>query len=68
MADKLIEYDVKDGIATLTMVDPPANTYTPEMMAQMDAAIIEARFDEDVHVIVVTGAGEKFFSAGANIQ
>ena len=68
MADKLIEYDVKDGIATITMVDPPANTYTHEMMAQMDAAIVEARFDEDVHVIVVTGSGEKFFSAGANIQ
>lgn len=68
MADKLIEYEVRDGVGIITMVDPPANTYTHEMMAQMDQAIIEARFDESVHVIVLTGAGEKFFSAGANIN
>jgi enoyl-CoA hydratase/carnithine racemase len=68
MADKLIEYEVKNGVGIITMVDPPANTYTHEMMAEMDAAIVKARFDESVHVIVVTGAGEKFFSAGANIN
>lgn len=68
MADKLIEYEVKNGVAIITMVDPPANTYTHEMMAEMDEAIIKARFDEKVHVIVLTGAGEKFFSAGANIN
>lgn len=69
MADTktLIEYAAKGGIATITMVDPPANTYTHEMMRQLDTAILEARFDDDVHVIVVRGAGEKFFSAGANI-
>jgi len=68
MADKLIEYEVKNGVGIITMVDPPANTYTHEMMAEMDEAIIKARFDESVHVIVLTGAGEKFFSAGANIN
>ena len=52
----------------LTLDDPPANTYTHEMMVQLDQAILRARFDEDVEVIVVTGAGEKFFCAGANIQ
>ncbi|HSM09282.1 MAG TPA: enoyl-CoA hydratase/isomerase family protein [Gemmatimonadota bacterium] len=68
MADKLIEYEVKDGVAIITMVDPPANTYTHEMMVEMDEAVVRARFDEKVHVIVLTGAGEKFFSAGANIN
>jgi enoyl-CoA hydratase/carnithine racemase len=68
MADKLIEYEVKAGVGIITMTDPPANTYTHEMMAQMDSAILKARFDESVHVIVLTGAGEKFFSAGANIN
>ena len=38
------------------------------MMKQLDAAILDARFDEDVWVIVLTGAGDKFFSAGANIS
>src|SRR5712664_2557339 len=49
------------------MDDPPANTYTYEMMRQLDAAILQGRMDESVHVIVLRGAGEKFFSAGASI-
>lgn len=65
---KLVHYEVKDKVAIITLDDPPANTYTHEMMLQLDDAIIEARFDNDVEVIVLTGAGEKFFSAGANIQ
>ncbi len=59
----------KEGehIAVVTLDDPPANTYTHEMMKQLDDAILQARFDNDVQVIVLTGAGEKFFCAGANI-
>ena len=68
MAEQLIRYEVEDGVAVLTMDDPPANTYTHEMMVELDAAIVKARFDEGVHVIVMRGAGEKFFSAGANIR
>jgi enoyl-CoA hydratase/carnithine racemase len=68
MPSELIRYEVKEGIATITMVDPPANTYTHEMMRQMDEAILKARFDDNVHAIVLTGDGEKFFSAGANIR
>src|ERR1700740_1227878 len=49
------------------MDDPPANTYTYEMMQQLDTAILRARMEESVHVIVLRGAGEKFFSAGASI-
>ncbi|MDX1579875.1 MAG: enoyl-CoA hydratase-related protein [Gemmatimonadota bacterium] len=68
MADKLIRYEVEDGVAIFTIDDPPANTYTYEMMRDLDNAILQARFDEDVHVIVMRGEGEKFFSAGANIK
>jgi enoyl-CoA hydratase/carnithine racemase len=69
MTDKtLVHYDVQNGVAVLTLDDLPANTYTHEMMVQLDQAIVRARFDEDAEVIVVTGAGEKFFCAGANIQ
>jgi enoyl-CoA hydratase/carnithine racemase len=68
MADQLIHFEAEDGVGVVTLDDPPANTYTYEMMRQLDEAILEARFDEDVHVLVLRGAGEKFFSAGANIQ
>ncbi len=64
----LVTYEVRDGVAYMTLTDPPANTYTHEMMRQLDEAILRARFDVDVHVIVVTGLGEKFFCAGANIS
>ena len=65
--NQLVRYEVKDGVAYIILDDPPANTYTHEMMVQLDGAILKARFDVDVHVIVVTGSGEKFFCAGANI-
>ncbi|MFB3918163.1 MAG: enoyl-CoA hydratase/isomerase family protein [Terriglobales bacterium] len=64
----LIQYRTEAGVAIITMDDPPANTYTYEMNRQLDDAILKARMDNDVHVIVLTGAGEKFFSAGANIR
>ena len=61
-------YEVNNGIAVLTLNDPPANAYTHEMMQALDSAILKARMDESVQVIVLTGNGEKFFCAGANIQ
>jgi enoyl-CoA hydratase len=61
-------FSVDEGVATLTLRDPPANTYSYEMMSQLDAAILQARFDESVHVILLRGAGDKFFSAGAEIS
>ena len=64
----LIQYETQNGIAVLTLNDPPANTYTHEMMLALDSMILKARMDESVQVIVITGNGEKFFCAGANIN
>ena len=64
----LVNFSVADGIGTIELTNPPANTYSYEMMSQLDAAILQARFDESVHVILVRGAGDKFFSAGAEIS
>ncbi len=63
-----VRYRVDEGVAILTLNDPPANTYSYEMMQELDRAILAARMDESVHVIVITGQGEKFFCAGADIQ
>jgi enoyl-CoA hydratase len=65
---QLINYRTDAGVAVIELSDPPANTYTYEMNRQFDEAILRARMDNDVHVIVLTGAGDKFFSAGANIK
>ena len=64
----LVNYTVTEGIAVIELTNAPANTYSYEMMQQIDHAILEARFDESVHVIVIRGAGEKFFCAGAEIS
>ena len=67
MAYDKIRYSAVDGVATIELADPPANTYSYEMMREIDAAVLDARMDRAVHVIVLRGAGEKFFCAGANI-
>jgi len=67
-ADSKLDYAVKDGVAVITLNDPPANTYSYEMMQQLDRAILDARIDDAVQVVVITGKGEKFFCAGADIR
>lgn len=64
----LVDTHLEDGLMILTLNDPPANTYSYDMMRALDAAILDARMDERAHVIVITGAGEKFFCAGAHIS
>jgi len=63
----LVHFMVEGGVAIIELDEAPANTYTYEMMRQLDEAILRARFDDDVHVVVLRGHGDKFFSAGANI-
>jgi enoyl-CoA hydratase len=80
MTNRLVNYGTTpNGIAVIELAADAAgqplqpgatgpNTYTHEMMRDLDEAILKARFDDAVHVIVLTGHGEKFFSAGASIQ
>jgi enoyl-CoA hydratase/carnithine racemase len=68
MATTKIRTTVDGGIAILEMSGPPANTYSYEMMRELDEAILKARFDPAVHVLVLRGEGDKFFSAGADIS
>ncbi len=62
-----VKTEIADGVCVVELNDPPANTYSYEMMQEIDAAVLAARMDASVHVIVIRGAGEKFFCAGANI-
>lgn len=67
-ANRLVNYHSENGVAVLELNDPPANTYSYEMMRELDDAILAARFDDDVYALVLTGSGDKFFCAGANIK
>ena len=64
----LAHISVSQGVATITLENPPANGYSYEMMKALDACVLEARMDAEVHAIILTGAGEKFFCAGADIN
>lgn len=50
------------------LTNPPANAYSYEMFQELDKVILDARMNEQVQVIVLTGAGQKFFCAGADIS
>ncbi len=63
----LVQYHKDGHVAVFTLDAPPANTYSHEMMLDLDACTLKARFDPEVQVIVITGKGEKFFCAGADI-
>jgi enoyl-CoA hydratase len=64
----LVNYTTDKGVALLALNDPPVNAYSYEMFKELDGCILDARFDNDVHVLVITGHGEKYFSAGADIN
>jgi enoyl-CoA hydratase len=64
----LIRVETADGIRTLTINRPEKlNALNSEVMAQLDAAVTSAAADPEVRCVIVTGAGEKAFIAGADI-
>ena len=63
-----VSYASSEGVALITLTNSPANGYSYEMMRDIDEAVLRARFDESIYAIVLAGAGEKFFCAGADIS
>jgi enoyl-CoA hydratase/carnithine racemase len=76
MTTALVNASKHEGVMVLELTNPPANTYSYEMMRQLDAHVLDARFDAGVHVLVITGAPPppdskkptEFFCAGADIE
>ncbi|HDI60622.1 MAG TPA: enoyl-CoA hydratase/isomerase family protein [Desulfobacteraceae bacterium] len=68
MAYNNLIYEVSDGIATLTFNRPKAlNALNRELLNEFTAALEQTAADEAVRVLVLTGAGDKAFVAGADI-
>jgi 3-hydroxypropionyl-coenzyme A dehydratase len=64
----LVIYEVSEGVATVTLNDPEkANRLTGEMLGGLVEAMRSARDDDQVRAVVLTGAGEKVFCAGADL-
>jgi len=66
---KYIIYEKSEGIATITLNRPEAlNAFSKDVVEEVMQALEDLRSDENVRVAVLTGAGEKAFSAGADIK
>ena len=69
MEFKYIIYEKSEGIATITLNRPEAlNAFSKEVVEEILHALEDVKSNENIRVIVLTGAGEKAFSAGADIK
>lgn len=64
---QFIKYEVDNGLATLTINRPPFNVLDIPTVAEMNAALDCCLAATDVKLLVITGAGEKAFSAGVEV-
>ncbi len=65
---RLVDDRAHEGVAVVELRNPPMNCFTFEMMHELDEAILRARFDDEVHVLVLRGAGDTVFCAGGDIR
>lgn len=68
MSEKKCSYTVSDGVATMTVNNPPVNALSAQVLTDILEAVKKALADDAVRVVVFTGAGEKAFIAGADIN
>jgi enoyl-CoA hydratase/carnithine racemase len=69
MAYEAIRYELADGIATITLNRPAVhNAMNERMREELTACFGELARSDDARVIVVTGTGDRAFSAGADIR
>ena len=62
-----IRYSIDNRTAIITIDHPPANAFNSQVLMELEMAVDEATADEQVKVIIITGAGQ-FFVAGADIN
>jgi enoyl-CoA hydratase len=66
MTKDLILCDVHDGVATVTLNNPPLNLVTLDLTRQLDATLDRLATDPQVRVMILTGAGNRAFCAGSS--
>jgi enoyl-CoA hydratase/carnithine racemase len=62
-----VSMTIEDGVATVTLNNPPANALSRALMDELDHVVTELDRKEDVRAVVITGAG-KMFAAGADVK
>jgi enoyl-CoA hydratase/carnithine racemase len=64
----MIECKIDGHVAAITLNNPSANTFTAEGLLELTALVGDLNRNLDVYAAVVTGQGDKFFSAGADLK
>ena len=64
----MIEHKIVGHTCVITLNNPPANTWTPESLAALKSLAQTLEADDNIYAAVLTGSGEKFFSAGADLK
>ena len=63
-----LKLTIDNHIAVLTLNNPPAHTWTKDSLASLKQLISDLNANKQVTALVVHGDGEKFFSAGADLN
>jgi enoyl-CoA hydratase/carnithine racemase len=63
-----VSFSVDEAIGVITLDRPPANSYDLEFIEELADAVREAAADDEVKVVVLRSASERFFSAGADVK
>ncbi|MCK6263422.1 enoyl-CoA hydratase [Vibrio sp. ZSDE26] len=66
--NSLLVSEAENHVVTITMNNPPANTWTAQSLRELKYLVETLEQDNDVYALVITGQGEKFFSAGADLK
>jgi enoyl-CoA hydratase/carnithine racemase len=64
----MIECKIDGHVAVITLNNPSANTFTAEGLLELTALVGDLNRNLEVYAAVVTGQGDKFFSAGADLK
>ena len=67
-AGPLVRYELRGAVAVLTIDHPPVNVLSASVLDALRAALARAEADRGARVVVLAGAAEKAFAAGANIK
>ena len=64
----VVEFKFEDSVGLITINKPPVNALTPDVREELIALVEELKNNKEIRALVITGAGEKMFVAGADIK
>jgi enoyl-CoA hydratase/carnithine racemase len=67
-SSKFLQVDVREHTALVTFNNPPAHTWTAQSLADLRDLVVKLNQDKAIYALVLTGGGDKFFSAGADLN